>query len=242
MAEGEVRSFRVEDGEVAVLNPDGRVLRQAVPEGVSATAFRHILSSVDMWWGMHGVFPTPEQARTFWKKIPLSTYQAVFATDEFREALEKRGITADPDAGLTPQQATAIALLSNPEDRRSVASVLRDIGVPYTTFQNWMRQPLFSRTYKERVENLLQDSVPRAIKAITANVEAGDQRAAEFLLKMTGRYDPAAIEANNARVVVLRLLELIQAHAPKEAQEAILRGLDGTLASLKAQSALKEIS
>jgi hypothetical protein len=194
-----------------------------------------------MWWGSHGTFPTPAEARTLYPKMSLKTYQTVFATDEFKEALEKRGIDADPHAGLTPQQATAIVLLSNPEDRRTVASKLRDIGVPYGTFQNWMRQPLFSRLYKERLENLLSDSVPAAIQTVVANAEAGDQRSAEFLLKMSGRYDPQAIEANNARVVVLKLLELIQEHAPKDVQDKIRRGLDGTLAQIKVQSAMKEI-
>lgn len=243
VAEGEVRPFQVDGAEIAVLNPDGRVLRQNVPEGVSPATFRHVLAAVDVWWGSHGTFPTPEQARTLYRKMSLSTYKQVFATEEFRAALEKRGINADPEAGLTPQQATAITLLTNPEDRRTVASKLRDIGVPYATFQNWMRDPLFSRLYKDRMENLLGDIVPSAIMAVAANVEAGDQRAAEFALKMTGRYDPAAIEANNARTVVLRLLELIQMYAPKEVQDKIRAGLDGTLAQIKVQNAIgqKEI-
>lgn len=242
VAEEQTRAFALEGHEIAVLNPDGRVLRQSVPSDVSPTTFRHILAAVDVWWGTHGVFPSPAQARTLWPKYSLKTFQTVFGTDEFTEALEKRGINSDPTAGLTEQQATALVLLSNPEDRRTVASKLRDIGVTYGTFQNWMRSPLFSRLYKERLENLLGDIVPSAIMTVAANVEAGDQRAAEFALKMTGRYDPAALEQNNARVVVLRLLELIQQYAPKDVQEQIERGLDGTLTQMKVTSALKEIS
>ena len=44
------RAFEVEGQEVVVLNPDGRVVRQSVPEGVSPTAFRHVLAAVDVYW------------------------------------------------------------------------------------------------------------------------------------------------------------------------------------------------
>lgn len=241
LAEEQVRAFEVEAGQVAVLNPDGRVLRQRVPGGVSPTTFRHVLAAVDVWWGSHGTFPTPQQARTLWPSTPLKTYQTIFATEEFSEALEKRGIQRDPDAGLTEAQIAALTILSNPGDRRAVPTKLQDVGVAYRTFQNWMKQPLFSRLYKSRVEDLLADIVPSAIMTVAANVEAGDQRAAEFALKMTGRYDPAALEANNARIVVLKLIELIQKHAPKEVKEAILEGLDATMTEMRVLGTMKEI-
>lgn len=241
MAEDQ-RAFEVEGREVAVLNPDGRVQRQSVPEGISPTAFRHVLAAVDVWWGMKGEFPTPAQARTLYPKIERRVYEKVFASPEFEQALEKRGIASDPDAGLTEQQAMALTLLSNPEDRRAVPTKLRDIGVAYKTFQNWMRQPLFSKLYRERVEKELVDAIPGAIMTTVVNAQSGDQRAAEFVLKMTGRYDPAAMEANNARIVVLKLLELIQQHAPKDVQKRIEEGLDATMTQIKVLGAMKEIS
>jgi hypothetical protein len=237
----DARAFQVDGGTVVVSNPDGRVVRQAVPEGVSATVFRHVLGAVDVWWNTNGTFPLPKEARTLWPKYSVKTFEAIFATDEFHEALEKRGVNSDPHAGLSEQQIAALTVLSNPGDRRSVTSKLQDVGVSYATFQNWMKGPLFSRLYKDRIETLLGDSVPTAIMAVVGNVEAGDQRAAEFVLKMTGRFDPSALEQNNARIVVLRLLELIQQFAPKEVQEQIERGLDGTLTQIKVTSALKEI-
>lgn len=235
------RAFEVEGSEVVVLNPDGRVARQKVPEDINPMNFRHVLAAVDVYWNDKGQMPTPSQARTLWPTIPLKLFQTVFATPEFREALERRGISANGDLGLTDKQATALSLLTNPGDARSTTAKLKDIGVSYSTFQNWMRQPLFSRMYRERTERTLEDIVPAAIMALSTNIEAGNQRAIEFGLKMSGRYDPDAIEVQNARTIVLTLVEAIEKHAPKEVREAILGELDGIMRATRVTHAMKEI-
>lgn len=235
------RAFEVERGGLSVLNPDGRVLRQRVPEGVNANSFRHILAAVDIYWNDKGTFPTPQEAFKSWNAIPQATYEKVFATEEFAEALEKRGIPVDPNRGLSEKQAFALQILTDPSDQRAVASKLKDIGVAYSTYQNWMRQPLFSRLYRERSERLLQDIVPTAIVNLGANVEKGDQRSIEFALKMSGRYDPSAIEVQNARTIVLALVESIQRHASKEVRQKVMDDLEGIMTGINVQQAMKEI-
>lgn len=235
------RAFEVERGGVSILNPDGRILRQKVPEGVNPTSFRHILASVDLIWNDSGVFPGPEQAREVWPSIPLKTWQTVFASPEFESAMEKRGVPVPSNHGLSEKQIVALQVLTNPSDTRTIASKLKDIGVAYSTYQNWMRHPLFSRMYRERAERLLSDSIPTAITGLVANLEKGDQRAIEFHLKMSGRYDPSQTELQNARTVVLALVESIQKHAPKEVREAIENDLDAIMTGIKIDRAMKEI-
>jgi hypothetical protein len=235
------RAFEVEGSEVVVLNPDGRVARQKVPEDISPMHFRHVLAAVDVYWNDRGQIPTPSQARTLWPTIPLKLFQTIFATVEFKEALERRGISFAGGAGLSEKQATALAILTNPGDARSTTAKLKDLGVSYATFQNWMRQPLFSRMYRERTERVLEDIVPAAIVGLATNVESGNQRSIEFALKMSGRFDPDAVEVQNARQIVLTLVEAIEKHAPKDVREAILGELDGIMRATRVQHALKEI-
>ena len=95
-----------------------------------------------------------------------------------------------------------------------------------------MRQPLFSRLYHERAEQNVKDVVPTALTRLVGNIEDGDQRAIEFGLKMTGRYDPAAIEVQNARAVVVTMMEFIMEYADEEAQRKILGGHRGKMRTL----------
>lgn len=236
------RAFEVSGQEVVVQNPDGRVRRQRVPEGINPTVFRHVLAAVDLLWNDEGRFPTPKKVHEFWPTTPLKTIESIFGTDEFGAALEKRGIQATGAVGLTELQATAIAVLTNPGDARSTTSKLKDVGVSYSTFQNWMRQPLFSRLYRDRTERVLEDIVPAAIVGLATNIEAGSQRAIEFGLKMSGRYDPDAVEVQNARTVVLTLVELIQQFVKDPAErKAILDGLEAKMTSIRTVQSLKEI-
>ena len=49
-----------------------------------------------------------------------------------------------------------------------------------------------------------------ALNKLVANAESGDQRAIEKILEITGRYNPQQQEIQNARTVVLTMMEVIQ--------------------------------
>jgi hypothetical protein len=213
---------------------------QGVPKGFSPETFRHVLSAVEVAYHSMGYYPTPKQAQGYFPKVPLPTYSRAMATPEFQHALEKRGIQINREDGLTEQQAFALTLLSDFTDKRSTSRRLADIGVPQAQFRAWMRQPLFSKLYHERAEQNVNDVVPTALNRLVGNIEDGDQRAIEFGLKMTGRYDPAAIEAQNARQVVVTIMELIMEHADEDTQRKILAGVERKMATLSILSTVSK--
>jgi hypothetical protein len=57
---------------------------------------------------------------------------------------------------------------------------------------------------------------------------------------MTGRYDPAAIEAQNARQVVVTIMELIMEHADEDTQRKILAGVERKMATLSILSTVSK--
>jgi hypothetical protein len=154
------------------------------------------------------------------------------ATEEFATACERRGILMDRESGLTEQQAFALTVLSDFTDKRVMSKRLGDIGVPMAQFRAWMRQPLFSRLYHERAEQNVADVVPVALNNLVSNIDNGDQRAIEFGLKMTGRYDPQSIEVANARAVVTTIVELVMQYADETAQRKILAGVEAKMTAL----------
>jgi hypothetical protein len=193
-----------------------------------------------VYYNSKGLYPTPKQAHPYFPGVPLPTYGRVMATAEFADACEKRGIQMDRENGLTEQQAFALTVLSDFTDKRSTSKRLADIGVPLAQFRAWMRQPLFSKLYHERAEQNVADVVPTALTRLVGNIEDGDQRAIEFGLKMTGRYDPAAIEVANARAVVVAIMELVMQFADEDAQKKILAGVESKIHTLSILSTVSK--
>lgn len=205
--------------------------------------FRNALAAVDVKYGRDGVVPSVEEVYESWPKIPKTTYSQIFASSEFKQALELRGISLDPNLGLTEEQNMAILVLSNP-DGRPLTTKLKQLGVPQSRYRNWMRQPLFSETLRQRSEQNLGDAIPTALNQLVANADRGDQRAIEKLLEISGRYNPSQVEAVNAKQVVLVMVEAVLRHvSSKEEKAAILSEVEGAMAkaNLLTAASTKEI-
>lgn len=191
---------------------DGRVKSVSIPRGVKPEIFKEALVVVTTLYNRNGVFPTTQEARSFRRSILKSTWDKIYSTPEFKEALEIRGISMDPLDGLTPQQMLAIEILANPVDRRNTETRMKAIGVSMSTYRSWMRNKLFAELVREKSEQNLGDSVSVAMNRLVANAEAGDQRAIEKVLEISGRYNPAQIEQANARQVILAVVEIVLRH------------------------------
>jgi hypothetical protein len=235
------RAFETEGDDVVVVHQDGRVRLSPVPDDFDRATFRDILAAVDVLYRREGVFPTVEEVHKSWPKISKKTYSRAFATSEFKQALELRGISMSESHGLTAEQATALLVLTNP-DGRPLVSKLRGLGISMPKYQAWMRQPLFSETYRNRSEQNLGDAIPVALNNLISNADKGDQRAIEKLLEITGRYNPNQIEVDNARQVVLVMVEAVLKHVTDKSQRtAILAEVENAMVKGSITSGLKEI-
>jgi len=212
-----------DDGSVLVVHADGRVVPSPVPTGFDPYLFRDILAAINVFYLRNGYVPSVDEVSKSWDRISKKTYSKAYATPELKAALAIRGISMDPATGVSPEQAVAIQLLSDPTDRRALSTKLRQIGVSMPKYQNWMRQPLFAELLSKRSEQNLMDAVPIALNRLIGNADSGDQRAIEKVLEITGRWNPQQQEINNARQVVLVLVEAVLKHvSSKEEKDAIL--------------------
>lgn len=220
-----MKSFELnnEEQDLLVVHEDGRVRRSPVPDGFDRRVFREILAAVDTLYRREGVFPTVKEVHKSWPSVSVKTYEKAFATSEFKQALELRGISMGVSPGLTAEQSMAILSLSNWADRASTETKLKKLGISMAKYQAWMRQPLFASTLSQRAEHNLGDSVQIALNRLIEKADAGDMRAIEKALEISGRYNPAQIEQNNARQVVLVMVEAVLKHvSSKEEKAAIL--------------------
>ena len=235
------RAFEVEGDKVLVVN-DGRVVASPVPEGISPAMFRHILGAADLLYRKLGMLPSVDQVVNTWTKFDRVVVSRVFTAPEFEKALALRGIHIDAKAGLTAEQQYAITILQDPTDARATSTKLKDIGVSMAKYRAWMRDPLFSSLMSSQAEQNLVDAIPTVLNRLVSNAEAGHVGSIDKILEMTGRWNPQQQEVQNAKTVVLIVMEALQKYAPPEVLRSVLDEVQKNTQVLTITQGLKELS
>jgi hypothetical protein len=235
--------FEQFEGGVALHVPGGDTINIATPEGYTDTAFRGTLAAFDTAYRRNGMIPSVDDIHTLWPKLPKKTISGIMGTLEFKKALTHRGIQWDPKDGLTMEQHTTLLKLSDPFDRRGLASKLKDLGVPMPRFQAWLKQPLFFSMYNESTRANYEEALPAIRQRLIGNAEAGDQRAIELIYAMTGEWNPQQQHLDDAKTIVLKIVEAIITHV-KDAKirEAILSDVSmyaGTMSTIAQPKSLE---
>lgn len=230
----------VAEGRELVIKRDGRVHRSPVPDGFSPAAFRHIIAGVDLLYRRTGTMPTINEVVASWDDFDKKTVAKAWVTDEFKQALSIRGISFDPKQGLTAEQLYAIQILQDPTDRRTTKTKLEAVGIPIGKYRAWMRNAVFAKAMNEQAEHNLGDAVQMSLNKLVANAEAGDQRAIEKILEISGRWNPQQQEVQNARTVVLTVMEVIQEELAGD-PEKLNRVLDKVRGKVQVLSIQKSI-
>ena len=228
--------FEVFEGGVAVQGPAGTSLHIATPQGFTDTAFRGTLAAFHTAFMRNGKIPTVDEIHKLWPKLTKKVISGILGTSEFRDALDHRGIQWDVKDGLTMQQQTVLLKLSDPFDRRALATKLKDLTVPMPRFQAWLKQPLFFEMYNKQTQQNYTEALPAIRQRLIGNAESGDQRAIELVFAMTGEWNPQQQHLDDARTIILKVIEAIITHVKDaKVREAILADVSlyaGTISTI----------
>lgn len=220
------------EGGIRVRKTDGAFRRVETPAGFTDYIFRNAVSAFDTAFRFQGTLPTVDDVHKFFPRISAKTYAQLFLTEEFKQALAYRGIEWEIDNGLSIEMSTALLMLLDPTDRRPTGVKLKELGVPYARFQNWMRNPLFKQSYLQRTEENLKDAVPMALNKLIGNADAGDNHAIDKVLEITGRWNPAQQQLEDAKTVVVRVVEAVIKHVQDPAvRKAIMEDVQREVVS-----------
>lgn len=213
----------VYEGGITVANSDGKFRQVATPNGFTDIAFRNVVMAFDTAYRVNGKVPSVEDIHMLWPRIPKTTISGILLTDEFKKALDHRGVVWDPENGLTMEQQTTLLKLSNPFDKRSLAVKLKELGVAMPKFQGWLKQPLFFEVYNKYSQNAYKEALPALRNRLISNAENGDHKAIELVFAITNEWNPAQQSLEDARVVIMKIVEAITTHVKDpETRKAIL--------------------
>jgi len=202
-------NFLVANGSVLVRDPKKGFKPVATPDGVTDEQFRNAIAAAYTHYRLSGKLPTVDDLRKLHKSMSPAMYSCIMHADEFREALRYRGIEWDDEAGLSLEQQSVLLKLADFTDRRSIGVKLKELGVPMPRYQAWLKQPLFRKAMNDSAENVLSEAVAPALLALSGKAAAGEDRAIEKLLEISGRWNPNAQSVEDARQVVMSLVEAI---------------------------------
>lgn len=185
---------------------------------------------VDMEWHLTGSFPRDKFLNTYsYSKKELNQ---LTGNPLVQQNLLSRGIKpqaylkADAEpikdirAPLTPIQLAAANTLLDLTDTRSQRKKLQDLGVSSRQYQAWLKDANFQGYLRERSEGLIGDIQHEAMLALADRVIGGDLKAIEYYHELTGRFvkqrntpsavnGPAAVGADQAQQLVVRIIEIV---------------------------------
>lgn len=224
--------------------PGGIMVRDAkkgfqpvpTPVGYTDSQFRNAVASAYTFYRQTGKLPSVTDLYNTHGAIDRKTYSGIILTDEFKQALAYRGIEWNEEAGLSLEQQSVLLKLADFTDRRSLGVKLKELGIPMARYQAWLKHPAFRKATNEQAESVLQEAVAPALTALAGKAAAGEDRAIDKVLEISGRWNPNAQSVEDARVVVMTLLEAIIKHVPDaDVRKAIMSEVSlaaGTLEAL----------
>jgi hypothetical protein len=211
-----MENFIEQPGKILVRDPKKGFQPVNTPVGFTETQFRNTVAAAYMHYRQTGELPTVTDLGNINKSISAKTYSAILLTDEFKQALLYRGIEWTDEAGLSLEQQSVILMLQDFTDRRSLGVKLKELGVPMARYQAWLKHPLFRKAVNDNAEMALQEAVAPALTALAGKAAAGEDRAIEKVLEISGRWNPSQQSVEDARTVVMSLVEAIIKHVKDE--------------------------
>lgn len=227
--------FIEREGGIAVRDPKKGFQPVNTPVGYTDKEFRTAVAAAYTFYRQEGKLPSASDLNKLHSSIDVKTYGGLMMSDEFRQALSYRGIEWNEEAGLSLEQQSVLLKLQDFTDRRSLGVKLQELGVPMARYQAWLKHPLFRKAMNDAAESVLVEAVAPALMALSGKAAAGEDRAIEKVLEISGRWNPNAQSVEDARVVVMTLVEAIIKYVPDpEVRAKIMSEVSLTAGTMKA--------
>jgi hypothetical protein len=173
-----------------------------------------VVNWVEQYWHKHGEFPSPGALKTrFGQELDVN---ALIEHRTFRLSMLNRGVVV-PDASYMPEELTSEQLNAalrflDVEDKRTLATKLKEIGVSTTQWYAWMKDPKFKEFVLNNSTKDFEESLHLAQQGLIRAIDRGETHAIKFYYELTGRHDANTGNVGNIKVVLAQIIEAIQRH------------------------------
>lgn len=137
---------------------------------------------------------------------------------EIRDLLEVRGIDVEqsPVGDLDPRFVTAVHLILNYNDKRTLPAKLKSLNISTASWSAWLKKPHYRAYYRKHGDLIFNDEFQaEAQRSLMASVSSGDLQAVKFYYEVSGAYRPQ--ESATQQVIsqlMLGLFEVLAKHLP----------------------------
>lgn len=191
----------------------GLVLPNTPPQGVGEQSFKNVVAAAHTAYLARpnkDVLPSVDDIKNYCQHTK-TTINKVIVSDEFKITMARRGVNWYQNSrAISPEQAFAISIVTNPTDRRDMRSKLKSAGISYAQYRAWLKQPVFSAAIKQIGEDMLGDHVHDVHTSLLNKAMDGkDINAIKLYYEITGRHDPAKQQMVDLERIIGLLLEVI---------------------------------
>lgn len=138
----------------------------------------------------------------------------------FQLSLSNRGIPlptpqggSNPlDTGLSREQIAAIQKFLDIEDRRTLQTKLKEVGVTTTQWYGWMKQKRFKEFVLDASTEDFEENIHEAQMGLRRAMDRGETAAIKFYYELTKRYNSSEGAIGNLKVVISQIIEAVQRH------------------------------
>jgi hypothetical protein len=164
-------------------------------------------------WHRYRRFPTKQELGQFYK-APVDSF---LSHPTVRFSLENRGITvpaeeSDLPTGLSKIQVAAALKFLDVEDKRSLSTKLKEIGVTTAQWYGWMKSKRFKDFVIDNSASDFEDALHEAQMGLRRSMERGETQAIKLYYELTKRYNSNEGQIGNLRVVLAQIIETVQRH------------------------------
>lgn len=190
------------------------------------------INFIEEYWHDRRQFPTEAEIKAVYK----APVDELFAHPTFIVALEARGIPRPPTStqqlptGLTQLQVAAALKYLDVEDKRTLATKLREIGVTTTQWYGWMKGARFRDFVVHNSNQDFEENLHEAQMGLRRAMENGNPNAIKLYYELTKRYNSNEGQIGNLKVVISQIIEAVQRHVrDPETLEAIAHDFEAIL-------------
>lgn len=151
---------------------------------------------------------------------------SVLSESKYVKYLSSHGVPVDGTPALSPKAVRWIDFLCS-SDTRSLNVKAKEAGISMSQHNAWLKNPLFQNALTSRLEQILPDERNRVHSALAREASGGSVAAIKLYLQVTGEYsESGGTEKSEAAGLMQGILELLEAHIPRDVLSALANDFD----------------